>query len=229
MNSTLRSLFAPVLSVLLLCSTGFILGGCSSGEIDENDPTILMKEANEDIESSRYMIALEKLQKLKNEHPYSKEATEAALRIADVYFMQDNFAEAAATYEAFKDLHPKHPRFEYAAYRIGLAYYSDIPSVHARDLTSAFKAEEGFNDYLFKFPNGEFSKDAREKLADARKTLAEKEMYIGNFYFKRKMWEAAKGRFTKVVNQYSESPYLEEAKTKLVDIESKPPEEAEKK
>jgi outer membrane protein assembly factor BamD len=225
MSSTLRS----YLSILVFTAIAGGFSACSSGDIDENDPTVLMNEANEDIESSRYIIALEKLQKLKNEHPYSKQATEAALRIADVYFLQDNFTEAAATYEAFKDLHPKHPRFEYAAYRIGLSYYSDIPSVHARDLTSAFKAEEGFNEYLFKFPNGEFSKDAREKLAETRKTLAEKEMYIGNFYYKREKWEAAKGRYTKVVSLYSDSPYIEEAKKKLADIESKPPEEAEKK
>ena len=90
----------------LLSGVGF---GCSTSELNENDPVVLMKDAEEDIESSRYILALEKLQKIKNQHPYSKQAVDAKLRIADVYFLQENYAEAAATYEAFRDLHPKHP------------------------------------------------------------------------------------------------------------------------
>jgi outer membrane protein assembly factor BamD (BamD/ComL family) len=43
--------------------------GCSSADIDENDPAALAKEAEEDIDSSRYLLALEKLQKVKNQHP----------------------------------------------------------------------------------------------------------------------------------------------------------------
>jgi outer membrane protein assembly factor BamD (BamD/ComL family) len=50
-------------------------------------------------------------------------------------------------------------------------------------------------------------------------------MYIGNFYFKREMWEAAKGRYSKVLNTYSDTPSVEDAKSRLKDIETKPPEE----
>lgn len=229
MSSTLRKLF-PVFMIASTLFSGAVLNGCSSADTDSsNDPAALMKDAEEDIDSSRYMLAVEKLQKIKNEHPYSKEATEAALRIADVFFLQENYTEAAATYEAFKDLHPKHPKLEYAMYRIGLSHFNDMPGNIARDLTSGYKAQDGFNDYLFKFPSGQFSADARAKLAETRKILAEKEMYIGNFYYKRDMWEAAKGRYTKVVNQYSDSPYVEKAQKRLKDIETKPPEETEKK
>jgi outer membrane protein assembly factor BamD (BamD/ComL family) len=49
-------------------------------------------------------------------------------------------------------------------------------------------------------------------------------MYIGNFYFKREMWEAAKGRFTKVVNVYSDTPSVKEATSRLKAIDTKPPE-----
>ncbi len=213
----------------IFAALGLGLGGlgCSSADIDENDPVALAKDAESDIESSRYILALEKLQKVKNQHPYSNQATEAQLRIADVYFLQDSFAEAAATYEAFKDLHPKHPRLPYAAFRVGLSYYSDLPGNHARDLSSGYKAEEAFKDYLRQFPAAEFSEEARLKLAEARKILAGKEMYIARFYFKREMWEAAKNRYSKVVNQYADSPYVEEAKEKLKVIETKPPEKTE--
>jgi outer membrane protein assembly factor BamD len=227
MISTLRRYGLFLAIGLAFAAGGAFMSGCSSSDIDENDPTALAKDAEDDIESSRYTLALEKPQKLKNEHPYAKQATDAQLRIADVYFLQENYAESAATYEAFKDLHPKHPKFGYAMFRIGLAHYNDIPSVHARDLSPAFKAEEGFNDYLFKFPNDEFSAEAKEKLAETRRILAEKEMYIANFYFKREMWEAAKGRYSKVVSQYSETPFVADAQERIKKIEALPPEEKE--
>ncbi len=215
--------------LIALASLSLLAGGlgCSTADIDENDPAALSKEAEGDIESNRYILALEKLQKLKNQHPYSSQAVEAQLRIADVYFLQENYAEAAATYEAFKDLHPKHPRLAYAAFRIGLSFYSDLPGNHARDLSSGRKAEEAFKDYLQYFPAAEYTEEVKTKLAETRKILAGKEMYIARFYYKREMWEAAKSRYLKVVNQYSDSPYIDEAKEQLKLIETQPPEKTE--
>ncbi len=209
------------LSLLALLFVGLNLwSGCSSGEIDDNDPAILMKDAEDDIDSSRYVLAIEKLQLVKNKHPYSKEAVDAALRLADVYYAQENFAEAAASYEAFADLHPKHEKIPYALYRVGLSHYSDAPDLIARDLSPLTRAEEGFKYFIEKFPTSEFTADAKLKLVDTRKRLAEKELYIANFYYKREMWEAAKGRFQKILSDYSDSPFVGEAEKKLKAIES---------
>ncbi len=228
MSSTRRSSISAFL--LLAVATGTVsifASGCSSADIDENDPAALMKETEEDIGASRYILALEKLQKVKNQHPYSKQAVDAQLRIADVYFLQDNFAEAAATYEAFRDLHPKHPKLPYAAYRVGLAFYSDLPGNHARDLSAGFKAQDAFKDYLAHYPTDANAADATAKLTETRNILAGKEMYIADFYFKHEMWEAAKGRYSKVVNQYADTPFVPDAQTKLKTIETKPPEKTE--
>lgn len=228
MNSTLRGFTFGLLFTFILPIGFFGMTGCSTAEVDENDPVSLMKDAESDVESSRYILALEKFQRIKNQHPYSSQATEAQLRIADVYFLQESYAEAAATYEAFKDLHPKHPKLGYAAYRVGLSFFNDLPSLEARDLTSGFRAQDAFVDYLQSFPNDEFNAEAKIKLAATRKILAGKELYIANFYYKRKMWEAAKGRFNNVVNQYSDTSYVDEAKKKLKKIDELPPEKADK-
>jgi outer membrane protein assembly factor BamD len=219
-----------ILTLLLLGTSAvfsMVASSCSTTEVSESDPAAMMKDIEDDIESSRYILALEKLQKVKNQHPYSRQAVDAKLRIADVYFLQENFAEAAASYEAFRDLHPKHPKLPYAAYRVGLSYFSDLPSLPARDLSAGYRAEEAFKEFLLRYPADENAPAAREKLVETNRILAEKEMYIGNFYFKREMWEAAKGRYSKVVNLYANTPFVELAKTRLKEIEEKPAEKTE--
>jgi len=172
---------------------------------------------------------LEKLQSIKNKHPYSKEATEAQLRIADVYFLQDNYTEAAASYEAFRDLHPKHPKIAYATFRVALSHFNDIPGNHARDLTPAARAETAFDEYLYRFPKDEFSAEARAKRAEARNILAEKEVYIADFYYKRDHWDAARGRYQKVVSTYGDTTFVDHAQKRLKALEGKSEEKSEEK
>jgi outer membrane protein assembly factor BamD len=208
-----------VLSAFFMMLAVVHLTGCSGKEVNEEDPQSLLDDAEEDIKVDRYMFALEKLKSVKNKYPYSKQAIAAQLRISDVYFMQESFAEAAASYEAFRDLHPKHERVNYAMFRLGLSYYSDTPSLHARDMTPAVKAQEAFQDYLQKFPQDEFSSEARAKLKEVRSALADKELYIANFYFVRDFFDSAKTRYKKVVDQYGDTPQVEVAKKRLQDIE----------
>ena len=194
---------------------------CSTAEIDDNDPVAMMKDAEDDISSGHYLIAIDKLQLIKNKHPYSKQATEAQLRLADVYFLQENYAEAAATYEAFVDLHPKSDQVAYALYRQGLSYFEDSPENVARDQTSSLRALEVFEVFLKKFPKHDLIKEAVSKLTDVKQRLAGKEMYIANYYFKRGFWEAAKIRFQKVVSSYPELKFAKEAEVKITISEKK--------
>jgi outer membrane protein assembly factor BamD len=48
--------------------------------------------------------------------------------------------------------------------------------------------------------------------------LAAKEMYIGRYYMKTEKWIAAINRFQNVVKNYDETPYIEEALHRLVEI-----------
>ena len=57
---------------------------------------------------------------VKNRFPFSRYATLAELRIADAFFAQDKFADAADAYKLFIRFHPNHPEVTdgYAAYRV---------------------------------------------------------------------------------------------------------------
>lgn len=206
------------LTSLLFC---IFIGACSNPQIDENDPASLFKEAEEEIQSDHYLIALEKLRALKNKFPQSKYATDAQLKIADVYYLQGAYPEAAASYESFRDLHPNHEKTPYAMFRIGKSYFNDLPSTTARDLTPGQKALESYQAFIHLYPNAPEVPEAKGDINHLRSLLAEKEFSIGEFYFKREIYDSCKPRFKKVIELYPETAWAEKAKEKLSIAEKK--------
>ncbi len=228
----MRFLLAPLVSLAALSVIGqsavmvgtvFIaastLSGCSGKPVDENNPEQMLADAEEDIKSDHYQIAMDKLRAIKNRFPYSKQAVDSQLRIADVYFLQEAYGEAALAYESFKDLHPKHEKTPFAMYRLALSHYNDIPSTVARDMTSAKKALEAYNAFLVKFPNAPEASEAKKSVIDVRRKLAEKEMYIGYFYFRRDYFKTARRRYERVLEEYPDTFPVAEAKDKIAKID----------
>lgn len=210
-----RSCLLPCSAVALLLA----LGACGGKSVSESDPNALMKEAEEDISSDHYQIAVEKLRTVKNKFPYSKAATEAQLRVADVYYLQESYGEAALAYESFKDLHPKHEKVAYAMFRLAKSYFMDIPDPISRDLTPAVKAQDAFNEFLRRFPNAPEVDEARKDLQITRNDLADKELYIADFYYKRDFYASAKPRYAKIIELYPETTAAATAKTKLAKVD----------
>jgi outer membrane protein assembly factor BamD len=197
------------------------LSSCSGPTVNENDPASMLNDAEEEIKSDHYQIAIDKLRAVKNKFPYSNQAVTAQLRIADVYFLQESFAEAAAAYESFRDLHPKNDKVPYAMFRAGKSYFNDIPEPLSRDLTPAQKALDAYTQFLKRFPQAPESAEANKDIGLIRKTLAAKELYIGDFYYARDFFESAKPRYKKIVELYPETDSAKSAEQKLHEMVGK--------
>jgi outer membrane protein assembly factor BamD len=202
----------------VLVLAGGQLAGCSGKDVNPEDPASLMEDAEADIKSDHYQIAIDKLRMLKNRFPYSKEAAIAQLRVGDVYFLQEAFGEASASYEAFRDQYPKHEKVSYAILRIGKSFESDIPENPGRDMGSATKAIESYQEYLSRFPQGAEKKEAQEAINKIRARLAEKEFSVALFYLRRGESQAARNRLTKVQSLYPETESARLAREKLATL-----------
>jgi outer membrane protein assembly factor BamD len=214
--------FSPIaLLLLLLGLSAFNLSGCAGKGIDSSDPAQLFEDAEDELKSDHYQIAIEKFRAIKNKFPYSKYAVDAQLRIADVLFMQESYAEAAAAYETFRDLHPRHEKVGYAMFRAAKSYFLDIPDPISRDLTPAQKALDAYNEFLKRFPQDKLADEARKDVAESRRLLAEKELYIGDFYRRRDFLESAKPRYEKVVTLYGDTPVAKEAQERIAEIDKR--------
>ena len=206
---------ASLIFVFVMSLTGIFGSGCSSAEIDPDNPESIFQDAEDDAKSDHFQMAHEKFSRLKSRFPYSKYATLAQLRNADVYFKEEAYAEAAASYQLFAELHPTHEKVPYALFQAGEALCLDIPSIVARDLSSAHRAIDALENYLRRFPNDENADKARERVKSAKETLAAKEMYIGNFYFRRSKYMAAQGRYQRLVTNYPDSLLRPDAEERL--------------
>ena len=155
---------------------------------------------------------------VKNKYPYSRFSVLAELKLADSKFDQDKFAEAAEGYKSFVKLHPTHEQADYAAYRIGLAYFKDapgdffiLPPSYEKDQAQVKTAITHLEDFIKSYPDSKWIADAKKTLAEAQGKLAQHEWYVAQFYRKRGRWPGAAGRLALIVKDYPGSVYEAEA------------------
>lgn len=207
---------AQILGLLL-----FMGLGCSSVAVQGDDPGQLFKQAEEEIASDHYLLATEHLKTIRNKFPYSQFAPLAQLRLADVYFLQESFAEAASAYETFRDLYPKHEKASYALFRAGKSYFKDSPSHVARDLGSATRSVATYREFLRRFPSDPLRPEAEKDLLEAEDLLAKKENYVAEFYRRQGQWKAARSRLESLLETFPNTPTAQAAKKTLEELKSR--------
>lgn len=194
-----KSLFIfAVLPVIL----GIFVGCSSTPDIDTSTPEGAYKLAEKYEKDERFEEAIAQYSQVKNKHPYSKLATESELRIAEIHFKREEFVEAQASYQTFKEMHPTHPQIDYVTFRLGLSFYDQLPSTIDRDLSVAERAILYFDEVIQSYPRSTHIAEAKDYKTKALKMLAEKEAYIGHFYFIRDHFESALGRFEGLLDKY---------------------------
>ena len=91
-----------------------------------------------------------------------------------------------------------------------------------RDPEKPFLAIQWFNKFIEQFPDStKRVAEAREKIVECRNILAEREIYIGNFYKKKKNYKAALERYKNVIEKYPETDFNEKALKLIEETKSK--------
>lgn len=188
--------------MLLSMVAAILLSSCASDEKKTDTAEATFNLAQEYEKDERYEEAVKKYSEVKNKYPYSQFATRAELAIADVYYKEESFGEAQINYQTFRELHPTHPQTDYVIFRTGMSFYQQLPESIDRDLSLANDAISSFDELIQKHPQSEFMKEAKEKRESSLKKLAEKEDYVGDFYFKRKIFDSALLRYEYLLTSY---------------------------
>jgi len=194
--------FITILSFLFIaaCSTNRPTG--------KTEAEVLLKEAKELVQDSRYILATERLNTLRSQYPYSFYATHAELLQADILFKQENYVEAAAAYILFKDFHPKYNGLDYVVFKVAESFYNQIPETFDRDLSPALQAMKYYKELLRTFRSSKYVKGSLEKIALCEDMVEKKEQYIADFYFKTEVFDAARYRYLDILKNFSKPKSL---------------------
>lgn len=145
-------------------------------------------------------------------------AAKSELRLGDVAFERGRFAEARGYYRNFLRFHPRHERADYAAFRVGLCAFKDIPGdlfieppSEEKDQTEAKTALAQMRDFLEHYSKSEHVTEAREIVTKCEDKLAAHELYVARFYARREKWKGTVLRTEGLVKTYPHSTLAAEA------------------
>jgi outer membrane protein assembly factor BamD len=214
----MRSLSYPLLAAFLALT---LLGACAND--GDKKPYVekpveeLYNSAMHAMDDHEYVQAAHLFDEVERQHPYSEWASRAQLMAAYANYQAYKYDDSLTTLNRFIELHPGHNDIAYAYYLRALCHYEQISDV-GRDQGNTEKAMGELQDVARRFPGTPYARDAGLKLSLAKDHLAGKELEIGRYYQRQKLYIAALGRFRKVVSDYQTTSQVAEALARLVEV-----------
>ena len=206
---------------LLLCLSGLLLSGCGGSDKDKAGPTppveVLYNNGLDALNANRYSDAADQFNSLEQNYPFSTWAVNAQIMQAYSEYVQNKYTDAIATLDRFIQLHPVHPDIAYIYYLRALCYYEQIADIE-RDQKGTEQAMAALQEVVTRFPDTPYANDARLKIDLCRDHMAGKEMEIGRYYQRQHLYQAAIGRFQRVVDDYQTTAHVPEALARIVEI-----------
>jgi len=212
-----------VVCALLLTSVAVLTAGCSTTPADKTagmSPNRLYAEAKDEMGSAQWDKAVPLLEKLEARAAGTPLAQQAQLDKAYAHYKAGEPAQALATLERFIKLNPASPALDYAIYLKGIVNFNDDLGMFSaitrqdlseRDQKAAKESFESFQELATRFPDSKYAADARQRMNYIVSSLAQYEVHVARYYYKRGAYLAAINRAQTAVTDYRDVPALEEA------------------
>ncbi len=147
-------------------------------------------------------------------------AQQAQLEKAYAYYKNGDAASALATIERFQKLHPTSPAMDYALYLKGIINFNDDlgllgfltpQDLSERDQNAAKLSLQAFQDLVQRFPESKYSEDSAKRAQYIINSLAQSEVNVAAYYYKRRAYVAAINRAQMALKDYPQTPAQESA------------------
>ena len=201
---TSRTTLPFILPVLLL------LGGalaCKKGpEVDpyrnDSGPELLSR-GEMYLQNGKWLEGRKMLRSIEERLASTPEFPKAKLLIADSFFFASSasYPEALVEYKSFLSFFPRSEQRDYALYRIGICHYASIENAE-RDQAETRLAMASFQDLLREAPGSIYAVDAKAKITQCWRRLAESELMVGIFYVNSFNYGPAESRLKSLLEAY---------------------------
>jgi outer membrane protein assembly factor BamD len=197
------------------------LSGCgSTPKDDRNDPNKLYADAKDDLRAGSYDAAIKGFEKVEGRAAGTLLAQQALLDMAYAQWKSGERVQAISTLDRFIKLHPSSPAFDYALYLKGLVNFNDnmgfLSSISRQDIAerdqqASRDAFQAFQQLVEQFPDSKYTPDARQRMDYIVNSLAQYEVHVARYYYRRSAFLAAANRAQLAVKEYQGAPAVEEA------------------
>jgi len=180
----------------------------------------LYKLGEENLEKRLYEESRQSFRKIYERYPDSAFAPRARFLMGEAYYREAEFNKAIKEFEVFMSFYPRHQIADLVQYRLAMGYYDQIKPVE-QDQSITSKALEQFRKLLKDYPESRYATDALAKIDICRGRLAQKELWVANWYFTQGNPSAARQRLELILKDYSRTLVVPETLWLLAEVNAR--------
>ena len=184
---------------------------------DKVDPYKLYEEALDAFDKGDYFYAEKKFSEAELNFKVIELAAKSAVMSSYSLYGINFYTEALENLERYLKKYPADKNIMYAHYLIAIIYYEQM-SDEKKDLKPLLDADKKIDFFLKKYPNSDYAIDLKFKKDLIQNQLAAKELYVAKYYVSIQKWVPAINRLRKIVEEYENTIFIEEALHRLVEI-----------
>jgi len=212
--------FVSLIFTLALTLTGCGIFGDKADESKTWSAAKLYAEAKEELSNGGYERSVLLFERLESRFPFGVYAQQAQMEIAYAHYKQGDQALALAAVERFIKLHPNHSHVDYMYYLRGIISFNDDlglmnfignQDITERDPKASRDSFDAFKQLAIQFPDSKYTPDAMLRMKYLVNALAQNDVHVARYYFRRAAYLAAANRAQAAVKEYPDAPAIEEA------------------
>lgn len=217
--SFLRLALVVLFAMLAGCSL-FHRGAKKGDPMDTKTVEELYVQGVDAIDKNSFDFAVRTFQRLISRFPFGAYTEQSQLNLAYSQYKDGKPDDAYSTVNRFIKTYPTHRHIDYAYYLRGLINFNRsggfLERYIGQDMTKRDQANlrQSFDDFgalITRYPNSAYAGDARQRMIALRNTMAQADLYIALYYFKREAYVASSNRAKEIVETYPQTPQVGDA------------------
>ena len=195
---------------ILLIAAGLMSCGEYQKVLNKGTVEDQYKMATELYELQKYSKAIQLFEKITPSYRGKPQMERIQYMISQAHYNTKQYSLAAYYFDKFVKGYPKSSKVEEAAYLSAQSYYlaSPIFSLDQKDTGEAITALQNF---IYKYPESEFIKDANKNIKELTFKLEKKSFEIAKQYYHTEDFISAIAAFDNLLEDYLGTSYREEA------------------
>ena len=201
----------------------FLTLSCSKENLELNVPVteekafVIYREAVDAMNKGDNFYASKKFSEAETILPTIELSAKASLMSSYCLYLINFYPEAIASLERHIKQYPADKNIAYAHYLVAIIFYEQILD-EKKDINPLLKSKKKIEFFLKNYPNTDYALDLKFKMDLIINQLAAKEMYVAKYYISTQKWIPAVNRLKIIVEEYSETVFIEEALHRLVEV-----------